>query len=62
MGKWKLILYPVICGLLGGMVSYILNGFEVDGPSFIGIFIGSTIGQLGFMLWRKEHYRHSDRR
>ena len=44
------------------MVSYMLNGFEVDWPSFIGIFIGVTIGQIGFMFWRKEHYSHSDRK
>ena len=60
--KWKLILYPIIAGLLGVMFTYIFDGFEVDWPSFIGIFIGVSIGQLILMFWRKEDYSYSDKK
>lgn len=53
--KWELVFYPIIAGLLGVMFTYMLDGFTVDWPSFIGIFIGGSISQFTFMFLRKEH-------
>ncbi|MYL70529.1 hypothetical protein GLW00_06700 [Halobacillus litoralis] len=59
MEKWKFLLYSVIAGLLGVMVTYMLNEFNVDWPSFIGIFFGIFISQFVFMLWRHKKDKHS---
>ena len=60
--KWKFIFYPIIAGLLGVMFTYMLDGFTVDWPSFIGIFIGVSISQFIFMFWRKDDNSYSDRK
>ena len=46
MNVRKVILYPILGGLLGVIVLFVLNGFEFELPPSIGIFTGLVIGQL----------------